>query len=355
MEELITNLHIHTKYSDGAATHRELMKIALEIGLDVLITTDHNVYVENVEGYLREEKRQVLLLVGEEVHNPERIPQKCHLLAFGVNRSMFAYAHSPQLLVDQINASGGLAFLAHPYEDALPTFHQPDISWVDWNVDGYAGIELWNGSSEFKSRSTNILKTIHYALSPRHLALGPHPKTIQKWDQLMENGERVVAIGGSDAHALKAHLGSVSATIYPYPFHFQSINTHLLVPQELTGDLITDRNMVLDALRQGHAFIGYDYPTPTRGFRFTAQTLNQNAIMGDEITLGGGVTFQIRLPEKTECRLIKDGVVIKTWKTREICTYLTNQPGIYRVECYIHYLGKLRGWIFSNPIYVRKP
>jgi hypothetical protein len=130
---------------------------------------------------------------------------------------------------------------------------------------------------------------------------------------------------------------------------------HLLVANPLSGDLLTDRRMVWNALRDGHTFIGYDYPAPTRGFRFTAQTRDQNAIMGDEIILGGGVTFQVRLPEKTECRLIKDGAMIKTWKQQEICTYLTNQPGVYRVECHIHYLGKLRGWIYSNPIYVRKP
>ncbi|HNZ00522.1 MAG TPA: CehA/McbA family metallohydrolase [Anaerolineaceae bacterium] len=355
MEELVANLHIHTRYSDGAATHRELQKIAFEAGLDVLITTDHNVYVEEMDGYFNAQKRKVLLLVGEEIHDPNRVPQKNHALVFGVNRSLAAFAPEPQSLIDQVNKAGGMAFLAHPYEDALPRFDEPDISWVDWGVTDFTGLELWNGSSEIKTASTNTLKAIFYALSPRHLAHHPHPLTIRKWDELTTSGKRVVAIGGSDAHALSARLGPLHAIIYPYPFHFQSINTHLLVANPLSGDLLTDRRMVWNALRDGHAFIGYDYPAPTRGFRFTAQTRDQNAIMGDEIILGGGVTFQVRLPEKTECRLIKDGAMIKTWKQQEICTYLTNQPGVYRVECHIHYLGKLRGWIYSNPIYVREP
>ncbi len=68
----------------------------------------------------------------------------------------------------------------------------------------------------------------------------PHPLTIRKWDELTTSGIRVVAIGGSDAHALSARLGPLHAIIYPYPFHFQSINTHLLVANPLSGDLLTD-------------------------------------------------------------------------------------------------------------------
>jgi hypothetical protein len=33
-------------------------------------------------------------------------------------------------------------------------------------------------------------------------------------------------------------------------------------------------------------------------------------------------------------------------------TYIANRRGTYRVEVYIDYQGKPRGWIFSNPIFV---
>jgi hypothetical protein len=75
--------------------------------------------------------------------------------------------------------------------------------------------------------------------------------------------------------------------------------------------------------------------------------------MGEEISSRNGVTLQIRLPLPTECRLVKDGKVIKTWQKRETCTHITTEPGAYRVEAYIEYKGRRRGWIFSNPIYVK--
>ena len=75
--------------------------------------------------------------------------------------------------------------------------------------------------------------------------------------------------------------------------------------------------------------------------------------MGSEISAINGVTLQIRLPLPVECRLIKDGEIIRTWIKRDTCTYITTEPGAYRVEAYIEYMGKPRGWIFSNPIFIK--
>jgi hypothetical protein len=141
--------------------------------------------------------------------------------------------------------------------------------------------------------------------------------------------------------------------IYPYDFHFRSINTHVLVPTPLSGDAQADGRMIYEALAAGHAFIGYDLPGSTRGFRFTAQGKEAGAVLGDEIQAEGGVTLKIRLPAAAECCLLKDGKLIQRWRKQEACSYITTQAGVFRVEAYRNYLGKRRGWIFSNPIYVR--
>jgi hypothetical protein len=354
MAELITNLHMHTVYSDGSGTHAEVGEAALQAGLDVIIVTDHNVLVQGLEGYCQRGERQLLMLIGEEVHDTTRVPQKNHLLVMGANREMTTFAPSPQNLIDQVQRAGGLSFIAHPYDLELKMVGEDDISWVNWDVRGYTGIELWNGLSELKSVVRGWLDGIFYAFFPRYLARGPLPATLKKWDDLTIKGQQVVAVGGSDAHALKMHLGLLHQTIFPYAFHFQAVNTHLLVENELTGNLTADRQMVYNALRKGHAFIGYDLPYPTRGFRFTAQGREGTILMGDETRLGNGLTMQVRLPAKAECRLLCNGELVRTWTDREICAHTANKPGVYRVECYVEYLGRQRGWIFSNPIYVRK-
>jgi hypothetical protein len=353
MPELVLNVHMHTTYSDGNATHSQIARSALKAGLDAIIVTDHNIFVNGLDGYHQENGRRVLLLVGEEVHDPLRQPQKNHTLVFGAGREVSTYGADPQQLINQVNQSDGLTFLAHPFENALPLFGETDITWVNWEVKGFTGLELWNGLSELKDVVHSYLGAIFYVFFPQYIARGPQPATLKKWDELNSQGKRFVAIGGADAHNLDARLGPLHRRLFPYEFHFRCINNHLLTPEPLTGNLLSDRKMIINALRQGHSYIGYDLPASTRGFSFTAKGRDTTASMGDEIELKNGVTLQIHLPLPVECRLIKDGTVIKSWNEREILTYLVNQPGVYRVECFVEYLGRRRAWIFSNPIYIR--
>ena len=49
--EYAGNLHMHTTYSDGAGTHAEIARAAVRAGLDFVVVTDHNVWVDGLEGY----------------------------------------------------------------------------------------------------------------------------------------------------------------------------------------------------------------------------------------------------------------------------------------------------------------
>jgi hypothetical protein len=343
---------MHTTYSDGTATHAQIANAALKAGIDAVIVTDHNVYVDGLTGYHRSGEKQVLLIVGEEIHDQIRNPQKNHMLVVGGGRELAKLARDPQNLIDNVNKSGGLTFIAHPIDPESPMFGEPNLSWVSWEVHGFTGIELWNAMSEFKSLLHHKPQAIFYAFNPRRVAKGPFPETLRKWDELLSKGRRVIAVGGSDAHAFKASLGPIRRRLFPYEFHFRSINTHLLVDKPLKGEKEADIVLVQDALREGHAFIGYDLPSPTRGFRFVGQGIEQTVLMGDQIKLGQGVTLQITLPKRTECRLLKDGKIFNSWNKREIISQIVTEPGVYRVEVYLNYLGKRRGWIFSNPIYI---
>ena len=51
MHELTVNLHMHTTYSDGSGAHADLAQAAMQAGLDAIIVTDHNVWVDGPEDY----------------------------------------------------------------------------------------------------------------------------------------------------------------------------------------------------------------------------------------------------------------------------------------------------------------
>ncbi len=353
MHEVVVNLHMHTRYSDGSGTHKDIAQAAIKSGLDAVIVTDHNVLVQGVEGYYRSGSKRVLLLVGQEVHDQARNPQKNHLLIFNTNRDVATFADDPQQVVDAVREAGGMSFIAHPQDLAAPAFGEGDISWEAWDVTGYTGLELWNGLSEFKTYLKSKLHGIFYAYLPQFIGHGPYPEVLQKWDELLLDGNRVIAIGGSDAHAWPHSLGPLKRIIFPYIYHFKAINTHIFISEPLTGDSPTDRRLIYEAFETGRCYIGYDLPTSTKGFTFKAQGREKNVIMGEEIPAKGGVTMQIHLPQLAECRLIKDGEVLKEWKRQHNCTHITTESGVYRVEVYRRYLGRKVGWIFSNPIFVR--
>ena len=63
MHEAVINLHMHTPYSDGNCSHEEIAQAAIKAGLDAVIVTDHNVWVQGIEGYFEEEESRVLVLV----------------------------------------------------------------------------------------------------------------------------------------------------------------------------------------------------------------------------------------------------------------------------------------------------
>ncbi len=350
--EAILNLHIHTPFSDGYYRYDQIANAALASGIDAVIVTDHNVWVKGVERVYQNDNRRVLLFTGEEVHDQARQPQKNHLLVFGADRELATYASQPQQLIDQANHAGGLTFLAHPYDPAAPAVRQPDISWEDWSIQGFTGLELWNSFSEFKSRLKSLFHAIYYAYFPAQIALAPLTQTIKKWDELLKSGRQIVAVGGSDAHGLPIRIGVLRRTIFPYEFHFRCINTHVLLPEPLRGELGADRQAIYQALKEGRAFVGYDLPSPTRGFRFLATGVHGTVMMGQKLVLENGITFKIKLPSPAECVLIKDGLPIKRWFQRDLCTSIAREAGVYRVEVYRPFLGQRRGWIFSNPIYV---
>jgi hypothetical protein len=352
MPEIIINLHMHTRYSDGSGNHQDIAAAALRCGLDAVVITDHNVLVHGVEGYVREGRRKLLMLVGEEVHDQDRDPQKNHLLVFGVDHEVATLAGEPPVLIKAIRDAGGLSFIAHPVDPAAKAFGQHDISWEDWSVTNFTGIELWNALSELKTLVPTKLHGALYAFFPSLVAHRPIAAVLRKWDELLLH-TRVVAIGGSDAHALHLRMGSIGRTIYPYDFHFSAINTHAIIPTELTGDADTDRRLVYEALGAGHCFVGYDLPLSTRGFRFIGHGREAIAGMGDEISARGGVTLQAHIPAEAEIRLVHNGKLIRVAKKAYALTHLAEQPGVYRIEVYRRYRSIQRGWIFSNPIYVR--
>ena len=353
MPEIVGNLHLHTTTSDGTADHNEVAAAAARAGLDFIFYTDHNTWRDGIEGWYHPPggDREILRLMGQEV-NDQDLRRECnHLLCYFVQQDLQAVAANPQQLIDTVIEAGGLCFLAHPFE--RPGIAGPDDTypWVSWEVAGFTGIELWNTMSEVKWQLRTLLRAIVGAYVPQWVLSAPFSEVLAKWDALLATGQKVVAIGNADAHAIVYTKGPIRHCIYPYEHVFGAINTHLVLDQPLSRDINQARRQIYDALKLGHCFVGYDLPASTRGFAFTAASGANRVIIGDTLTLQNAATLSVTSPQPARLRLLHNGRPITEVKGQTL-QWQTTTPGIYRVEAYRRYWGQWRGWVFTNPIYL---
>jgi hypothetical protein len=343
--ELVGNLHMHTPFSDGEWYHDQIAGAAAAAGLDFVAVTDHNVWVKGPEGY----HGDVLVLVGEEVHDNQRRPQANHLLIYGADAELCLHAESPQGLIDAARERNALTFIAHPIDPALDFAHEENLSWVDWEINGYTGIELWNTMSEFKGRIPNRLLALWYVFNPKSAIRGPLRQSLAIWDDLLAGGRRVAAIGGADAHGSTYSLGPISRTVFPYEYLFRCVNTHLIVDRPLSRDVDADKRTIYQSLAQGRGWVGYDLIGSTKGFRFVARSMANTAGIGDDLKRAAAVTFEVETPAPGSIRLIRAGQGVVVRGSGRTLKHTSADAGAYRVE--VTRGGK--GWIYSNPIYVR--
>jgi hypothetical protein len=347
MFEYIGALHMHSVFSDGSGEVKEIAKAASEIGLDYIILTDHNTLRalnEGCEGW----HKNTIVLVGCEINDKNNIN---HYLAFGINEA-YSTRLTARQYVKKVKDEGGIGFIAHPHEKRTHMKEHPPYPWVEWDIEDFTGIEIWNHMSEWMENLTEQNKYQSF-LHPLKSIVAPPPETLKLWDEL-NNNRKVVGIGGVDAHAHKYNLlGFVEVEIFPYKVLFKSIRTHILSDTELIKGksekaIETSKKIIYDALGSGRCFFANDYHHDSKGFRFFAKTDGKIYQMGDTVPLQKKVLLNILLPvAKAEIRLIHNGRKVNSIEGNE-GRFVINKKGAYRVEIFFNN----RAWIFSNHIRV---
>jgi len=345
MFEYIGAMHMHSVYSDGSGQVPEIAKAASEVGLDYILLTDHNTLRALKEGY-EGWYGNTLLLVGCEINDRQN---KNHYLAFGINQA-FSTRLSAAEYVHKVKEAGGIGFIAHPHEKRNHMKEHPPYPWIDWDVDGFTGIEIWNHMSEWMENLTEKNKYQSF-LHPLKTIFAPQKKTLKLWDELNLK-RKVVGVGGVDAHAHKYNLlGFLEVEIFPYKVLFKSIRTHILTEEEIKKGRSDDavekaKKIIYSALEKGSSFIANDYHGDSKGFKFFAEADKKIYNMGDKVPQTSKVKLKIFVPSSNaEIKLIRNGRVIESWEDQEV-SFNVNSKGVYRVEVYLN--GK--AWIFSNHI-----
>jgi len=339
-------IHCHSTYSDGMEPLPVVVAAANRAGAAFLLMTDHDTLAplhELGEQWLGD----TLLLIGCEIS-----PRHNHYLVYGISAAISPYL-PPHEYTAAVDRQGGIGFLAHPHEVGSPFIGQNSYSWEDWSVTQFTGIEIWNFFSDWIASCRDWRTTLRALLDWRYAVRAPSAQTLALWDEIGRS-RRVVGTGGVDAHGIKRRLSGLEVAVHPYEKSFRTIRTHLLLTAPFERDVATDRQLVMEALREGSCFVANHQEGDPIGFTFVGRCEGEWLLMGQEAAHRGvgTVHFSVRIPysfsAKPVLRLLRDGNVIA--ETVDCDLQAPDQgPGVYRVEAY----RRGRGWIFSNPIYLR--
>jgi hypothetical protein len=345
------NIHIHSLYSDGTGNVAEIATAAASAGLSYVVITDH----ENMDGKAEEGFIDgVATLVGMEINRPYS-----HYLALNLEKPLPSNPDNPQAVIDQVRQANGLGFLAHPFEIGSPYVEKGTAyPWKYWPVFNFDGMEIWNFSSHWRGCGPSLFRALYYFFINRKGAMtGPPADSLKLWDCYNLNGHRVVGIGSSDAHAFKYRLGPFNIILFEYEYCFGTINTYLVMKEQLSADFTTAKKQIYSSLRSGNCYLAYDSLNSGNGFHYTAQLPDEEEpqLMGEWLTYRPGVTLQVKAPAgRPLIRMIRNGRLVAV-TAEDSFSYKPAEPGLYRVEVYHRsLLGKPRPWIYSNPIFLSK-
>ncbi|MBA3872021.1 MAG: PHP domain-containing protein [Anaerolineae bacterium] len=219
-------LHCHSLHSDGDSSVEAIVRAAGQLGLDFLAVTDHNNYSQQMD--LNTVSTDLMLIPGYEVTTYQG-----HWNIWGDGRWIDFRITSEQEMVAAIQAAQAAGYLISCNH---PRPYGPD--WMYPAVEGYDCVEVWNGPWEFMNDSC-----------------------LDFWETRLKQGKRLVAVGGSDCHHLRATRG----------VQFAHPTTFIHCEGEPSAAAL------LRELRAGHAFISCAPDGPQ--VRLTSGT----AMMGDSI------------------------------------------------------------------------
>jgi hypothetical protein len=261
------DLHMHDAHSDGSCLSQSGKKVpcplyktvetAADRGLDFIAISDHNTISQyNDMRELQPYFDHLLLIPAREITTFEG-----HANVYGPTDFIDFRLTSPHVpdfnhLLDEVQRLHGILSINHP---GIPSGEScMGCGWTVPNTDfsRITAIEVINGGT----------------------AGGPH-SGIPLWQQQLNKGLRLTALGGSDNHDADLKAQTYSAIGHP---------TTVIYATNLS------ENAILDAIRAGHVFVDAE-GSKDRAIDFTAKSDTTTAMMGDDIQAPAGQQIHLTL------------------------------------------------------------
>jgi hypothetical protein len=337
LHEYVGAIHLHSCYSDGSGTLREITAAGFREGLDYVVLTDHDTLRPREDGW-QGWHDGVLLATAVEVTCRER----SHVVVLGATEVANLQFKPLRRVLFDLQNQGAAAFVAHAHPAQIMGISLKAGELLDWNIPGFTGVELWSFMHDICNGLTPW-RIPSFIYTWRRRIRGPHPGTIAYWDRVTQQ-RRFAAIGSLDNHAMVMPV--LGKQVLSYEEGFRTLRTHVLT-REWTGRA-DDAALLADALCQGRAFLALDLEADARGFRFEAECAGETIEMGEERPWRGPAVLRVHSPAPAALSLLRNGAAVAETAGTDL-EYRAEEPGVYRVEA--RFEG--RPWVYTNPIYLR--
>jgi hypothetical protein len=368
-------LHSHSALShDSEVPFETILGVLQSAGIDFICLSDHCVDGRaDFDAQWRGFKEGKLFIPGYEM--------KEGFMVFGAASGVvLSNQTEATLLTRQVAESGGLLFYAHSEEKRR------------WDCPELNGMEIYNIHTDFKRRRHALLHLlpdliVNHQRFPeqvfRSLFVRP-ADLLQRWDELNQT-RHITGIAANDCHQntgvrgiylgndrlriedtspevlkefelnwftrplVRALFGPLETgrrlfhvQLDPYERMARFVNTHLLM-HELS------EQAVLEALKAGRAFIGFDSLANSTGFQWVAEREGRVVVMGEQESWSK--TTKLRAASPLPCRftVVRDGRPVHQASGRQM-EWAPPSPGKYRVEAELDVLGEWVPWVYTNPI-----
>ncbi|MDQ3801231.1 MAG: hypothetical protein M3384_17560 [Acidobacteriota bacterium] len=342
-------IHAHTNIGGhSTGTFEELIKAAQANELDYVLMTEHTTELFDTSALTLNGNYGGALFIGGQEANTAT-GDRFLLIPGSADSFRDAKLETPQF-IEKYKAPEQNRLVLVTYPEKLKS----------WNAD-FDGIEIFSLHTNAKRMNPALFAgdALWSYYSYPELLLTKYftrpDENLRKYDELTQTGKLTLFVG-TDAHSnIGFHLVGddaqnkiINLKFDDYATIFRLARNHVLLEKDKP---LTPENL-LQALKNGRAFVGFDTLADSRGFTFTAG----DKIMGDEITLTNGDKINLKAAAPLAARFVifRNGEKVYEQASTPEVNFEAREKGAYRVEVYLDSIGfNQMPWIISNPIYLR--
>lgn len=371
-------LHAHSKLShDCLVSFEAIQQVLKQTGIDFICLSDHCTNgLADFDSQWRGLHDGKLFIPGFEMRDG--------FMPFGAQPgTVLSDQTDSPTLARQVIDRGGVLFFAHPEEPR------------EWDLPELTGMEIYNIHTDFKLYPGGVRAMLpevlvnqgRYPENVARLLFQRPSEFLRRWDQLNRT-RHITGIAGNDCHQnvglrlvctgpdsvriedatpryrkeiqlnfltqllarwllgpLENGRELLHFQLDPYERMARAVNTHVLA-RDLTEEEI------LNSLRAGRAFVGFDQLADSSGFSWWAENGTNTVLMGELGILSRKTTLHAWSPLPCRFTILRDGTQVARIQGRQL-DLVPPDPGKYRVEAELQVGTEWIPWVYANPIQLR--